>query len=200
MFWAPYGISELPEVHFEFPFNLIGKLTMVFFNRPIMVRSQILVGAGRGQEQRFWCCFIDRLNQKLISIWGVRRLWPLKLLMLLLFHQIAVRFTNPVMVRTSAALYKPFSMLAKQESLPPLPVPTLQQTMDKYLKAIKPLVDEEDFEYTEDLVKNFSKPKGDGEVLQNLLLEKMKTEKNWVSTSYTAHISFHGQLLLSCHA
>lgn len=43
MFWAPYGISELPEVHFEFPFNLIGKLTMVFFNRSIMVRSQILV-------------------------------------------------------------------------------------------------------------------------------------------------------------
>ena len=124
----------------------------------------------------------------------------MKLLMFLLFHQVAVRFTNPVMVRTSAALYKPFSMLAKQESLPPLPVPPLQQTMDKYLKAIKPLVDEEDFEYTEDLVKNFSKPKGDGEVLQNLLLEKMKTEKNWVSTSYTAHISFHGQLLLSCHA
>ena len=120
--------------------------------------------------------------------------------MFLLFQQIAVRFTNPVMVRTSAALYKPFSMLAKQESLPPLPVPPLQQTMDKYLKAIKPLVDEEDFEYTEDLVKNFSKPKGDGEVLQNLLLEKMKTEKNWVSTSYTAHVSFHGQHLLSCPA
>lgn len=95
--------------------------------------------------------------------------------------KIAVRFTNPVMVRTTAALYKPFSMLAKQESLPPLPVPPLQQTMDKYLKAIKPLVDEEDFEYTEDLVKNFSKPKGDGEVLQNLLLEKMKTEKNWLA-------------------
>ena len=81
MFWAPYGISEFPEVHFEFAFNQIGKLTMVFFNRPIMVRSQILAGyAGRGLEQGFMRCFIDRLNQKLISIWGVRRLWPLKLL------------------------------------------------------------------------------------------------------------------------
>ena len=105
------------------------------------------------------------------------------------------------MVRTSAAIYKPFSMLAKQESLPPLPVPPLQQTMDKYLKAIRPLVDEEDFEYTEDLVKNFSKPKGDGEVLQNLLLEKMKTEKNWVSTNPLLHrflfmASFYCHILL----
>ena len=27
LFWAP---NELPEVHFEFPFNLIGKSTMAF--------------------------------------------------------------------------------------------------------------------------------------------------------------------------
>ena len=67
MFWAPYGISELPEVHFEFPFNLIGKLTMVFFNRPIMVNLKSWY-AGRGLEQGFWRCFID---QKLISNWGV---------------------------------------------------------------------------------------------------------------------------------
>ena len=24
MFWAPNGLNELPEVRFEFPFNLIG--------------------------------------------------------------------------------------------------------------------------------------------------------------------------------
>ena len=85
------------------------------------------------------------------------------------------------MVRTSASINKPFSMLAKQDSLPPLPVPPLQQTMDKYLLAIKPLVDEEDFEYTQDLVKDFLKPNGDGETLHSKLLERAKTEKNWVS-------------------
>lgn len=85
------------------------------------------------------------------------------------------------MVRTSAASHKPFSMLAKQDSLPPLPVPPLQQTMDRYLLAIKPLVDEEDFEYTQDLVKDFLKPKGDGEMLHNKLLQKANEEKNWVS-------------------
>ena len=42
-FWAPNGLNELPEMHFEFPFDLIGKLTVVFLNRPIMARTQILV-------------------------------------------------------------------------------------------------------------------------------------------------------------
>lgn len=93
-----------------------------------------------------------------------------------------VKFASPVMVKTSAsAVTKPFSMLAKQDSLPPLPVPALQQTMEKYLSAIKPLVDEEEFEYTQDLVKDFLKPNGDGERLQNRLIQKAKTETNWVS-------------------
>lgn len=96
--------------------------------------------------------------------------------------KIVVRFARPTMVKTSAALYKPFSMLGRQDSLPPLPVPSVQQTMDKYLLAIKPLVDEEDFEYTKDLVKDFLKPNGDGEVLHNKVLQKAKTEKNWLAT------------------
>ena len=103
---------------------------------------------------------------------------------ILIFVKIVVRFASPTMVRTSVAIYKPFSMLARQDSLPPLPVPPLQQTMDKYLSAIKPLVDEEDFEYTQDLVKDFLKPKGDGEVLHNKLLQKAKTEKNWVGSCF----------------
>ena len=32
LFWASNGLNELPEVRFEFPFNLIGKLAMVFFS------------------------------------------------------------------------------------------------------------------------------------------------------------------------
>ena len=87
------------------------------------------------------------------------------------------------MVKTSAIPSKPFSMLAKQDSLPPLPVPPLQQTMEKYLLAIKPLVDEEDFDYTKDLVEDFLKPGGDGEVLHNKLLQRAKMEKNWVRLS-----------------
>ena len=30
LFWAPNGLNELPEVSLEFPFILIGKLTIAF--------------------------------------------------------------------------------------------------------------------------------------------------------------------------
>ena len=43
LFWAPKELSELPEMRFKVPFNLIGKLTTVFFNRQIPVHTQILV-------------------------------------------------------------------------------------------------------------------------------------------------------------
>ncbi|XP_015765594.1 PREDICTED: carnitine O-acetyltransferase-like isoform X2 [Acropora digitifera] len=105
-----------------------------------------------------------------------------------------VKFASPVMVKTSASgVTKPFSMLAKQDSLPPLPVPALQQTMEKYLSAIKPLVDEEEFEYTQDLVKDFLKPNGDGEHLQNKLIQKAKTETNWLATWWDNVAYFEGR-------
>ena len=28
MFWAPNGLTELPKMHFKFPFNLTGNLTV----------------------------------------------------------------------------------------------------------------------------------------------------------------------------
>ena len=36
----------------KFPFNLIGKMTTAFFNRPIMLHTQILVSRW-GPKQRF---------------------------------------------------------------------------------------------------------------------------------------------------
>ena len=43
LFWAPKELSELPEMSFKVPLNLIGKLTTAFFNRPIPAHTQILV-------------------------------------------------------------------------------------------------------------------------------------------------------------
>ena len=66
LFCTPKGLNKLPEVRFKFPFMLIGKLTMAFFNRPIMARTEILYTGG-DPAQGFWCCFADRLNQCLVS-------------------------------------------------------------------------------------------------------------------------------------
>ena len=43
LFCAPNRLNEVLEMHFEFSFILIGKSTMVFFNRPIMVHTRIPV-------------------------------------------------------------------------------------------------------------------------------------------------------------
>ena len=40
---VPNRLNKLPEMHFEFPFILMGKSTIAFLNGPIMARTQILV-------------------------------------------------------------------------------------------------------------------------------------------------------------
>ena len=45
-------------MRFEFPFNLISKWTMGFFNRQIMARTQILYTGG-DLEQGFRRCVTD---------------------------------------------------------------------------------------------------------------------------------------------
>ena len=56
LFWAPNGLNELTEVCLEFPFNLIGKSTMAFFNRLIYHGAYSNPGAQ-----------VDRLSQSLVS-------------------------------------------------------------------------------------------------------------------------------------
>ena len=52
-------------MHFEFPFNLIGKLTMALLTgQSWQVPKSWYTGGGPGQG--FWHCFADRLNQKFI--------------------------------------------------------------------------------------------------------------------------------------
>uniref|UniRef100_A0ABM0MVN2 Peroxisomal carnitine O-octanoyltransferase-like n=1 Tax=Saccoglossus kowalevskii TaxID=10224 RepID=A0ABM0MVN2_SACKO len=65
-----------------------------------------------------------------------------------------------------------------QDNLPPLPVPPLDQTLDKYLQSVKPLVKDEDYKKTEKLVKEFGD--GSGRQLQQQLLEKAKHSRNWL--------------------
>ena len=42
-------------------------------------------------------------------------------------------------------------MFSVQYSLPHLPVPPLQQTMDKYLRSVRPLVTDEEFASTQEV-------------------------------------------------
>ena len=66
LFWAPDGLDELAEVHFEFPFILIGKSTMTFLTGQSWHVLKSWYTAG-GPEQRFQRCFADGLDQSLVS-------------------------------------------------------------------------------------------------------------------------------------
>nr|CAG4646179.1 EOG090X04D9 [Macrothrix elegans] len=76
--------------------------------------------------------------------------------------------------------------------LPPMPVPKLSVTLEQYLRTVKPLLSDEDFLKTEQLVKDFGAPGGVGQQLQELLEQKGSKEDNWLSGWWedAAYLSF----------
>ncbi|KAF5101807.1 hypothetical protein D0Z00_000669 [Geotrichum galactomycetum] len=73
-------------------------------------------------------------------------------------------------------------MLRFQDSLPKLPVPTLEETAAKYLRSLIPLTTPQEFANSEAAVKDFIKPGGVGQQLQKKLEGKAADPKtnNWL--------------------
>lgn len=63
-----------------------------------------------------------------------------------------------------------------QDKLPSLPVPTLDETLDKYLHSISHYLSPSSLERTKALVEDFRKPGGIGRKLHALLEDRAKTE------------------------
>ncbi len=66
------------------------------------------------------------------------------------------------------------------KAMPRLPIPPLAQTCELYLKTLRPLVTPAELEENKQLVADFSKPGGQGEVLRNLLVQHAAKEHNWL--------------------
>ncbi|MCJ1357568.1 MAG: Carnitine O-acetyltransferase mitochondrial [Icmadophila ericetorum] len=74
------------------------------------------------------------------------------------------------------------AMLRFEDSLPRLPVPTLEETAKRYLKSVHPLLNKNEFQATTNAVENFIKPGGVGEKLQKRLQARREDtqHKNWI--------------------
>ncbi|XP_055128820.1 peroxisomal carnitine O-octanoyltransferase isoform X3 [Symphalangus syndactylus] len=65
-----------------------------------------------------------------------------------------------------------------QDSLPSLPVPSLKESLKKYLESVKPFANQEEYKKTEEIVQKFQS--GIGEKLHQKLLERAKGKRNWL--------------------
>ncbi|CAG8739221.1 12807_t:CDS:2, partial [Acaulospora morrowiae] len=78
--------------------------------------------------------------------------------------------------------YKTFS---NQHKLPKLPVPSLEETIAKYLKSLRPLLSDADFARNESYAKDFLRPNGLGQLLQQRLLDVDRiAPHNWLDDTW----------------
>jgi carnitine O-acetyltransferase len=61
-------------------------------------------------------------------------------------------------------------------------VPSLDQTLERYLETVKPIVNEVQYERTRVMAKAFGSSNGPGPRLQEKLLQLREEKDNWVST------------------
>ena len=74
-------------------------------------------------------------------------------------------------------------MLRFEDSLPKLPIPTLEETSQRYLKSLRPLLQKDEYEISERAVAEFTSKGGLGEELQRRLIARAEDpkQKNWIS-------------------
>ncbi|XP_030012086.1 choline O-acetyltransferase [Sphaeramia orbicularis] len=91
---------------------------------------------------------------------------------------------------------EPSKDLGGGDGLPKLPLPDLKDTLDMYLRCMKHLLTEEQFNKTQNVVKQFGAPGGVGELLQSKLVERREKKANWVYEYWLNDMYLNNRLAL----
>uniref|UniRef100_H2ZAP8 Choline/carnitine acyltransferase domain-containing protein n=1 Tax=Ciona savignyi TaxID=51511 RepID=H2ZAP8_CIOSA len=77
------------------------------------------------------------------------------------------------------------------ERLPSLPVPTVEQTIEKYLDSCRAILSDEEYSKTYEICQKFKKQ--DAPKLQEKLLERSKSHKNWLEQWWLENAYLEGR-------
>lgn len=92
--------------------------------------------------------------------------------------RISSQSINPL-ITTSIA--RNLTSVTNPDNLPHFPVPKLNDTLQKFLRSVQPLLSTQSYKTTENLIKEFSKSNGFGEKLQRLLQNRAEVHENWLA-------------------
>ncbi|XP_028176762.1 carnitine O-acetyltransferase isoform X2 [Ostrinia furnacalis] len=95
-----------------------------------------------------------------------------------------------------SAHYVSANTAANVQNLPRLPVPKLSDTLDKYLKTVRPHLNDTEFSQTTKLVKSFES--GEGKKLQSLLESRAEKHLNWLEEWWlnTAYLEYRDPVVV----
>ncbi|XP_052756862.1 carnitine O-acetyltransferase-like isoform X2 [Galleria mellonella] len=87
---------------------------------------------------------------------------------------------------------------ANAQNLPRLPVPKLSDTLNKYLKTVKPHLKDEEFAITSRLIQSFGAEGGVGQKLQALLEKRAQEHLNWLEEWWllTAYLGYRDPVVV----
>lgn len=88
------------------------------------------------------------------------------------------QFINPSITTT---ISRNQTSATNPDNLPHFPVPKLDETLQKFLRSVQPLLSAQSYKTTENLIKEFVKFNGLGDKLQQLLQKRADTHENWLA-------------------
>lgn len=78
------------------------------------------------------------------------------------------------------------------------PLPTLQETLTKYLRTVQPFLNDKELENSKKLITKFTEEGNSGTKLQKLLEAKAKNSENWLADwwLYAAYLSYRNPVVI----